>query len=562
MTAVLYPISFSLSSSDLIPAQSSSPASSPSHRHRSSSPAPSHSQSSSYHPRTGDVNPLYSLGERVSTGLEAPVHILASNSNGDLIIRSGTPPSKLYHPHTWLPASNRSEAPSRPVASERGRDKGKAKSLFDPWSSPPDISSPSPLPQNMKATADENQGEDVVSGFREKEIAGSKADELRVKLHEWKAEREEPRGRSTERDEIRVKLDAIPITANGKSSADGVGVEDGADDIEDEESTHSLGNGHLTPAFSASSYYSTASEHLTINSSQSSFGRARTITPPPIELLPSNAVELDYNAEDESEVLDHTPVFDSTPQFVMNSRATPPIFTTSLSPNDLLPPPPSSPAPVSPQSSSSPRLSNSSSPHSTMRRSLTTGPSSYPSTSSSPPPVSSRKPPHHHPNRTQSYHAPQSFSHAQDNSFTSQPPPLDEVESSIAAQAELIRKARLAKAKEQEQQRQAEEGIGAPIMKRRSTRAGSGSEHGNGGVLVGNLIGTDHSAYVLMYNMLTGIRIGVSSPLVFRKGFVTDMRKQVSRCQAKLKRPLTDADYTARHKFSFDMYVYMLPFSL
>lgn len=387
----------------------------------------------------------------------------------------------------------------------------------------------------MKATADENQGEDVVSGFREKEIAGSKADELRVKLHEWKAEREEPRGRSTERDEIRVKLDAIPITANGKSSADGVGVEDGADDIEDEESTHSLGNGHLTPAFSASSYYSTASEHLTINSSQSSFGRARTITPPPIELLPSNAVELDYNAEDESEVLDHTPVFDSTPQFVMNSRATPPIFTTSLSPNDLLPPPPSSPAPVSPQSSSSPRLSNSSSPHSTMRRSLTTGPSSYPSTSSSPPPVSSRKPPHHHPNRTQSYHAPQSFSHAQDNSFTSQPPPLDEVESSIAAQAELIRKARLAKAKEQEQQRQAEEGIGAPIMKRRSTRAGSGSEHGNGGVLVGNLIGTDHSAYVLMYNMLTGIRIGVS------------------RCQAKLKRPLTDADYTARHKFSFDI---------
>ncbi|KAG9074679.1 Phosphatidylinositol-4-phosphate 5-kinase [Ceratobasidium sp. 370] len=54
-------------------------------------------------------------------------------------------------------------------------------------------------------------------------------------------------------------------------------------------------------------------------------------------------------------------------------------------------------------------------------------------------------------------------------------------------------------------------------------------------VLVGNLIGEDHANYVLMYNMLTGIRIGVS------------------RCQAKVKRPLTEDDFTAAHKFSFDM---------
>ncbi|WVQ82623.1 hypothetical protein IAT38_004755 [Cryptococcus sp. DSM 104549] len=54
-------------------------------------------------------------------------------------------------------------------------------------------------------------------------------------------------------------------------------------------------------------------------------------------------------------------------------------------------------------------------------------------------------------------------------------------------------------------------------------------------VLVGNLIGEDHVNYVLMYNMLTGIRIGVS------------------RCQAKIKRPLTEDDYLARHKFSFDI---------
>jgi 1-phosphatidylinositol-4-phosphate 5-kinase len=53
--------------------------------------------------------------------------------------------------------------------------------------------------------------------------------------------------------------------------------------------------------------------------------------------------------------------------------------------------------------------------------------------------------------------------------------------------------------------------------------------------LIGNVIGEEHDNFVLMYNMLTGIRIGVS------------------RCQAKLKRPLTDADYSAKHKFTFDI---------
>lgn len=53
--------------------------------------------------------------------------------------------------------------------------------------------------------------------------------------------------------------------------------------------------------------------------------------------------------------------------------------------------------------------------------------------------------------------------------------------------------------------------------------------------LVGNLIGEDHANYILMYNMLTGIRIGVS------------------RCQAKIKRALTDEDFTAAHKYSFDI---------
>ncbi|KAG1851962.1 hypothetical protein F4604DRAFT_1592186, partial [Suillus subluteus] len=53
--------------------------------------------------------------------------------------------------------------------------------------------------------------------------------------------------------------------------------------------------------------------------------------------------------------------------------------------------------------------------------------------------------------------------------------------------------------------------------------------------LVGNLIGEDHANYVLMYNMLTGIRIAVSQ------------------CQAKIKRPLTEQDFTARHKYFFDI---------
>ncbi|KAJ8082019.1 Phosphatidylinositol-4-phosphate 5-kinase [Marasmius tenuissimus] len=68
------------------------------------------------------------------------------------------------------------------------------------------------------------------------------------------------------------------------------------------------------------------------------------------------------------------------------------------------------------------------------------------------------------------------------------------------------------------------------------TREPSAIQHRDEEVpLVGNLIGEDHVNYVLMYNMLTGIRIGVS------------------RCQAKIKRPITDDDFTARHKYSFDI---------
>ena len=56
-------------------------------------------------------------------------------------------------------------------------------------------------------------------------------------------------------------------------------------------------------------------------------------------------------------------------------------------------------------------------------------------------------------------------------------------------------------------------------------------------VVVGTKVDQDHVNWVTAYNMLTGIRF------------------TVSRTNAKMDRPLTDADFDARHKFSFDMYV-------
>ena len=74
-----------------------------------------------------------------------------------------------------------------------------------------------------------------------------------------------------------------------------------------------------------------------------------------------------------------------------------------------------------------------------------------------------------------------------------------------------------------------------PKDRERTERDRERDEDAEPKVLVGNLIGEGHANYVLMYNMLTGIRIGVS------------------RCQAKMKRPLCDADFTAKHKFTFDI---------
>lgn len=73
-----------------------------------------------------------------------------------------------------------------------------------------------------------------------------------------------------------------------------------------------------------------------------------------------------------------------------------------------------------------------------------------------------------------------------------------ELDSDIMKEAEQIRAERRAKA-----QQEIEEAMTAP------KRAKPGSVDQDG-PLVGNLIGEDHVNYVLMYNMLTGIRVAVS----------------------------------------------------
>jgi 1-phosphatidylinositol-4-phosphate 5-kinase len=74
-----------------------------------------------------------------------------------------------------------------------------------------------------------------------------------------------------------------------------------------------------------------------------------------------------------------------------------------------------------------------------------------------------------------------------------------ELASDIQMQAEQIRRERNSKRAKAQQQAE------AALTRSASLSRGEGEQ-----VLVGNLIGEDHVNYVLMYNMLTGIRIAVS----------------------------------------------------
>jgi 1-phosphatidylinositol-4-phosphate 5-kinase len=79
----------------------------------------------------------------------------------------------------------------------------------------------------------------------------------------------------------------------------------------------------------------------------------------------------------------------------------------------------------------------------------------------------------------------------------------------ILALADQIRRERSTKReraeREKYEQAQAQQEIGLPLTRQKSwVRRGLDEKP-----LVGNLIGEDHVNYVLMYNMLTGIRIAV-----------------------------------------------------
>lgn len=116
---------------------------------------------------------------------------------------------------------------------------------------------------------------------------------------------------------------------------------------------------------------------------------------------------------------------------------------------------------------------------------------------------------------------------------------LGELASDIQQHAEQIRKERMSKRKavqEAEQEKlRAEQEVNK--LARTTSLVRALSIRGDEKPAVGNLIGEGHVNYVLMFNMLTGIRVAVS------------------RCQAKMRRPLTDEDYKAAHKYSFDLYV-------
>lgn len=73
------------------------------------------------------------------------------------------------------------------------------------------------------------------------------------------------------------------------------------------------------------------------------------------------------------------------------------------------------------------------------------------------------------------------------------------------------------------------------IKQKRASKRKRKDEEDEDRVVVGTKVDQNHVNWVTAYNMLTGIRF------------------TVSRTNAKLDRPLTDADFAARHKFSFDI---------
>lgn len=115
---------------------------------------------------------------------------------------------------------------------------------------------------------------------------------------------------------------------------------------------------------------------------------------------------------------------------------------------------------------------------------------------------------------------------------------LGELASDIQLQAEQIRKERLSKRKAAQEAEKGHIKAGKDVNRlARTTSLVRALSNADEKPVVGNLIGEGHVNYVMMFNMLTGIRVAVS------------------RCQAKIRRTLTDDDFSAAHKYSFDLYV-------
>jgi len=73
------------------------------------------------------------------------------------------------------------------------------------------------------------------------------------------------------------------------------------------------------------------------------------------------------------------------------------------------------------------------------------------------------------------------------------------------------------------------------VRQKRMSKRKRKEEEDEDRVVMGTKVDQNHVNYVTAYNMLTGIRF------------------TVSRTNAKLDRDLTDADFEAKHKFSFDV---------
>ena len=82
------------------------------------------------------------------------------------------------------------------------------------------------------------------------------------------------------------------------------------------------------------------------------------------------------------------------------------------------------------------------------------------------------------------------------------------------------------------------------VRQRRASKRRRRDDEDEDRVIVGTKVDQNHVNWVTAYNMLTGIRF------------------TVSRINAKLDRELTPADFEAKHKFSFDMYVQSFHISL